>query len=429
MPTAIVTGATGILGREIVHHLAKDPETWTSVHALSRSQKEAYPSNVKHDTIDLTGDASTMAKQLAGVEASHVFFAAYLQGDSEQANWDTNGAMLHNFISALSETGATKLLKRFILVTGAKQYGLHLGRVKTPMEESDPRIDGPGRPPNFYYRQQDILAEEAHKGGWDWVVTYPNDVVGLASNNFMNLATSLGLYAAVSRELCGELEWPGSEAFYSMATTFTASKLHAHFCVWAALAPGAANQAFNVINGDVQTWENLWPKLARRFGCRVPQGQFAREPNSDSATSMQLADKPPLLDYAAAKAGLVSSQNMRPSVVEARIDLEKWSRRPEVKAAWERLALNEGLGMFIVLDFLWQARQEHKLTLVADLDLFDKATWWFLKFVLGRNFEILISGSKAREFGYTGFKDTWASFEEVFQELEDAKILPKTRLT
>ena len=101
-----------------------------------------------------------MAKQLAGVEASHVFFAAYLQGDSEQANWDTNGAMLHNFISALSETGATKLLKRFILVTGAKQYGLHLGRVKTPMEESDPRIDGPGRPPNFYYRQQDILAEE-----------------------------------------------------------------------------------------------------------------------------------------------------------------------------------------------------------------------------------------------------------------------------
>ena len=144
---------------------------------------------------------------------------------------------------------------------------------------------------------------------------------------------------------------------------------------------------------------------------------------------MQLADKPPLLDYAAAKAGLVSSQNMRPSVVEARIDLEKWSRRPEVKAAWERLALNEGLGMFIVLDFLWQARQEHKLTLVADLDLFDKATWWFLKFVLGRNFEILISGSKAREFGYTGFKDTWASFEEVFQELEDAKILPKTRLT
>lgn len=44
--------------------------------------------------------------------------------------------------------------------------------------------------------------------------------------------------------------------------------------------------------------------------------------------------------------------------------------------------------------------------------------------ILGRNFEILISGSKAREYGYTGFKDTWNSFEQVFQELENIKVLP-----
>ena len=80
----------------------------------------------------------------------------------------------------------------------------------------------------------------------------------------MNLATSLGLYAAVSRELCGELEWPGSEAFYSMATTFTASKLHAHFCVWAALAPGAANQAFNGTLRHQARFVGLRPHLPPR---------------------------------------------------------------------------------------------------------------------------------------------------------------------
>ena len=62
----------GILGREIIHALGKDPTYWQSVHALSRSQKENYPSNVKHDALDLTQDAKEMAKQLEGVEAEYL---------------------------------------------------------------------------------------------------------------------------------------------------------------------------------------------------------------------------------------------------------------------------------------------------------------------------------------------------------------------
>ena len=84
--------------------------------------------------------------------------------------------MIRNFIDALQLTGALRGVKRILLVTGAKQYGLHLGRPKNPMVESDPRIDGPGRPPNFYYGQQDVLKEKSAQAGWDWVVTYPNDV-------------------------------------------------------------------------------------------------------------------------------------------------------------------------------------------------------------------------------------------------------------
>ena len=65
-------GNLGILGREIVHALGEDSTYWQSVHALSRSQKEKYPSNVKHDTLDLTQDAKDMAKQLEGVEAEYL---------------------------------------------------------------------------------------------------------------------------------------------------------------------------------------------------------------------------------------------------------------------------------------------------------------------------------------------------------------------
>lgn len=92
MPTAIVTGATGILGREIVSALGRDPK-WTKIHALSRTQKDKYPPSVQHDHIDLTGSAEEIAKQLKeqGVEGEYLFFAAYLAKDDEREASDVNG--------------------------------------------------------------------------------------------------------------------------------------------------------------------------------------------------------------------------------------------------------------------------------------------------------------------------------------------------
>jgi len=46
---------------------------------------------VVHHYIDLTSSADEMAKLLDGVEGEYVFFAAYLQKESEQENWDVNG--------------------------------------------------------------------------------------------------------------------------------------------------------------------------------------------------------------------------------------------------------------------------------------------------------------------------------------------------
>lgn len=102
----------------------------------------------------------------------------------------TKGTMIENFLSALEITGAVKDLKRIVLVTGCKQYGVHLGEVKVPMEETDPWLEGEPWPPNFYYRQQHSLHKFCEKNKHvSWVVTYPNDVVGFAKGNFMNLAT------------------------------------------------------------------------------------------------------------------------------------------------------------------------------------------------------------------------------------------------
>jgi NAD(P)-dependent dehydrogenase (short-subunit alcohol dehydrogenase family) len=94
MPTAIVTGATGILGREVVAALGKDPQ-WTKIYALSRSQKFEYPPSVQHGHLDLTGSAEGIAKELKSqsIEGEYLFFAAYLAKDDEKDASDVNGIL------------------------------------------------------------------------------------------------------------------------------------------------------------------------------------------------------------------------------------------------------------------------------------------------------------------------------------------------
>lgn len=86
-----------------------------------------------------------------------VFFYSYLQPKPEPGSgaWsnaqqlvDVNSALLDNFLNALPLANLTP--KRVLLQTGAKNYGVHLGRARTPYVESDPRVT---LEPNFYYPQ------------------------------------------------------------------------------------------------------------------------------------------------------------------------------------------------------------------------------------------------------------------------------------
>lgn len=395
----------GILGREIVSELGKDPKAWPNVYALSRSKKEEYPMNVKHTHLDLQGDPEQMAKELEHVDAEYVFFAAYLAQDDEDDATRVNGDMLQNFITALKLTGAAKKIKRFILTTGGKQYGVHFGRPKNPMHESDHWLTNPSYPSNFYYRQQKILKKEAEEIGFEWTVTYPNDVIGVAKGNFMNLVAAIGIYATVCKELDQPLIWPGSPHFYTMFDCFTDSTLHARFNTWAAFEAKTANNAFNVVNGDVESWQNLWPKVAAKFGLVVPEKMFEDKDFAnefgDHGLIMPLKETPPFSEFAP-KAGLVGSPTTQQSFVHGKLDLSKWAQRNEVKEAWKKIAEREGL----------------------DEQAFENATWQFLNFVLGRDFDLVISMSKARKAGWTGYRDSWESIEEALERLVGEKIVP-----
>jgi nucleoside-diphosphate-sugar epimerase len=426
MPTAIVTGATGkhipggsclrmlillpgITGRAIVGALSKDPKTWTKVYSMSRRQKpesQHQTSNIQHSTLDLMSSASDMAKQLKGIEAEYIFFCAYIAKGSEQGNVDANVPMLANLLEALAKTGAEKKLKRVILTAGLKQYGVQFGRPKNPMEETDPELRGKDRPPNFYYNQQDVLKEKSKGEHWDYVVTYPQDVIGVARGNPMNLATSLGLYAAVSKELNPNNEIPflGSKECFLGYNCWTSSKLHAKFCLWAAFAEGVGGEGFNVINGDTESWQNMWPKLVKKFGGKIPPKHFDGPRYMDfEGTDVELAPRPPIEDYYSEVIGMKGE--FKPNHMKPRIDPHKWAQRDDVKQAYEKLQKKYNL----------------------EKDAWEKGTWAFLAFVLGRDNDCIVSMTKARKLGFTGYHDTWESFEDAFDELEKEGILPPTK--
>ncbi|KAH0432706.1 nad dependent epimerase dehydratase family protein [Colletotrichum camelliae] len=410
MPTAIVTGATGILGREIVRELSSKPEEWSKIYALSRSKKEDFTQNVIQSHLYLCATPEEMASELQGIEADYVFFAAYLEQDTEAKASKVNGDMLDAFLKALVLNNSASKIKRIILVCGAKQYGVQHGRVKIPMQETDPWLpeDEPFAP-NFYYRQQRILhAFCAAHPSISWVVTYPNEVIGFAQGNFMNFGTAVAIYAAVQRELgSNELVFPGAEDFYTRITMFSDARLHGQFCRWAALAPDAGNLSFNVVNGDAASWQDLWPRVARYFGLHVPADQFTRP--APTASERKLAARTPFSLSAEAIGVATSSvsgeQKQDQSYIRQRVDLVEWSRSSAVQEAWRRLAAREGL---------------HGNAL-------DRASWAFAGFAWGRDYDVVLSMSRACQLGWTGYADSWDGFETVFRGLADAKVIPKQR--
>ena len=199
---------------------------------------------------------------------SHLVYAAWVPAASRQAEVAPNLLMLTNLMQVLVAGGHP--LRHVTLLQGAKAYGSHLGPFRTPAREADPRH----LPPNFYYDQQDYLAQLQLGQDWNWTVLRPTFVYGYATGTPMNLATVLAVYAVISRELGLPLRFPGSQRCYDSLTQAVDAGLVARAALWAGEHPGAANQVFNLTNGDMFRWSGIWPGLARWFD--MPWGRARR---------------------------------------------------------------------------------------------------------------------------------------------------------
>lgn len=260
MKKAVVVGARGVIGGNLVKHLVGLGD-W-DVIGLSRRGGEESP-QVRHIAVDLL-DRSDAQNKLSGLdETTHVFYAAY----QDRASWaelvEPNLAMLMNSVEAIE--AAAPGLQHVSLMQGYKVYGAHLGPFSTPAKEDDPAH----MPPEFNVDQQRFLEQLQVGKSWTWSALRPSVVSGFALGNPMNLAMVIAVYASISRELGLPLRFPGKPGAYTSLIEMTDATLLAKATVWAATDPKCANQAYNITNGDIFRWERMWPKIAKFFELEV----------------------------------------------------------------------------------------------------------------------------------------------------------------
>ncbi|MGB0573208.1 MAG: SDR family oxidoreductase [Alphaproteobacteria bacterium] len=286
--TALIVGALGVTGRALVEYLEDKPD-WNIV-ALSRRAPD-FPTRATFLSVDLTDADDCRAKLAEHREITYVFYTAYSQQASVAAEIPVNVGMLANLMDAVEKTANIRHVQ---LMHGAKWYGTYLGSYKTPAREDDPRP----LPVNFYHAQQDWLeARHAAQSGWSWSALRPHGVWGFSTGSAMNLMTGIACYAAISKELGLPLRWPGNAGFYDRLYQLIDVDLLAEAMVWAATTPAAANEAFNITNGDLFRWRQLWPRIAEFFEMEIADPQ----PVPIAAT---MADKGELWERMVAEHGL-----------------------------------------------------------------------------------------------------------------------------
>jgi nucleoside-diphosphate-sugar epimerase len=101
------------------------------------------------------------------------------------------------------------------------------------------------------------------------------------------MGLTLASYASICRHLGQPFVFPGSETQWNGLTDMTDSTVLAEQMVWASTSSSGANEAFNVVNGDIFRWRWMWPRLAAYFGVEPVGFETSPRPLEQQMASME----------------------------------------------------------------------------------------------------------------------------------------------
>ncbi|WP_068078042.1 NAD-dependent epimerase/dehydratase family protein [Novosphingobium lentum] len=299
----LVAGGTGVTGASTVAAFAA--AGW-DVHGTSRRPPATCLPGTRHHIADLLDPASCRALAQATGPVDEIAFCAINEAPgslvekwTDPGQVDRNRAMLANLLDAvLAESPG---FRHIAIVHGSKAYGVHLPhhRFTVPHREDEPRLEHE----NFYFAHEDEVAARSAGQDWSWTVFRAPIILGggIGTNlsNFLALGVIASLAAIAGRRF-DFLAGPDEGVFQVIDADLLGRAM-----VWAADAPGARGQIFNISNGDVTQWRALWPVIAQACGATV-----GADRPGQSCIALAAALAPTWAD-AVARYGLVAPTDLR----------------------------------------------------------------------------------------------------------------------
>src|ERR1700726_5028687 len=293
----LVTGASGLLGVAAIEKFLS--AGWEVVGVSRRKPELPSDREIEFLTVDLRDREATRQAFEPLTDITHIAYTALHEKPDLVAGWsskdqiETNNAMLRNVVEPIL-TNANNF-QHISILQGTKVYGVHLHPIPIPARERDARKDHE----NFFFDQEEYVREMGARHGFRYTALRPQLVTG-PTPGALNVLPSIGAYAAIRREKAEPFGFPGGPSFVWEAAD---ADLVADVMVWAAQSPQAANEAFNITNGDVFEWRNVWPALAETLG--VETG-----PDMPTSVAAYLEENADVWDHIVAKYDL-RSRNLR----------------------------------------------------------------------------------------------------------------------
>lgn len=295
--SVLIVGASGLVGSAAVDAFAA--AGW-DVLAASRRRPETFGQEpYTHLPLDLN-DATAcqeVATRFPGI--THIVYAAVFElpglvkGWKDPQQMQANLTMLRNIVEPVAAAGQ---LRHITLLQGTKAYGVHHHAIRIPARESEPR----DAHENFYWLQEDFVREHAARHDYAWTIFRPPLVVGPNYGVAMNLPPVIGVYAALCAREGRPFSYPGGASYVAEAVD---TRIIASAARWAAEHEVAWGEHFNITNGEVFEWRDLWPALARTLGVTIGDDEPMR-------ISEFLTARAPLWDQ------IVAEHHLRPLSID-----------------------------------------------------------------------------------------------------------------
>lgn len=258
--TALIVGASGLVGTAAAHAFLD--AGWDVIAASRREPELLDGRHHQHLPLDLQDEQACRSACAALTHVTHVVYTAVyelpglIQGWSDPHQIETNGRMLRNLIEPLAAHGN---LRHITVLQGTKAYGGAVRPMRVPAREQQPRVEHP----NFYWLHEDYIAQKSAACGFDFTILRPQLIVGPNHGVVMNLPPVVGAYAAIRRHEGLPFGFPGGADWVWEAVDV---RLVGNACLWAATTAAAAGETYNLTNGEVFMWRDMWPAIAATLG-------------------------------------------------------------------------------------------------------------------------------------------------------------------